>query len=234
MFEHSAHVYDVLYSFKDYATEAATLAALIRERRPEARSLLDVACGTGRHLEVLRETFPDVVGVDIDPGLLGVARRRLPNVPLIEADMRRVDVGRRFDVVTCLFSSVGYLADRDELARSVAAMADHLEPGGVLVVDGWVKQDAWRDGTNVDALSETADDVAAARLTRTWRVDDRCYLDMRYVVATLGGFEHFAEEHVLTLFSDADYRYAFNAAGLAPDVIDSPMGADRDRYIAVS
>jgi ubiquinone/menaquinone biosynthesis C-methylase UbiE len=234
MFDRTAHVYDLLYSFKDYATEAVALVELIQARRPEAKSLLDVACGTGRHLGLLRATFPDVAGVDIQPDLLAVARERLPDVPLIEADMRSFDLGRRFDAVTCLFSSVGYLGEAGELDAAIERMAAHLEPGGVLVVDGWVKPDAWLPGVNVHALAESRPDLAASRVTRSWRVEDRSYLDMRYLIATATGFEELREEHVLTLFRDEEYRAAFRRAGLEPEVVASPMGADRDRYLAVA
>ena len=234
MFEHSARVYDLLYSFKDYEAEALDLTTLIRERNPGAASLLDVACGTGKHLELLRATFPDVAGVDLDDGLLAVAHERLPDVPLTRGDMRTFDLGRTFDAVTCLFSSVGYLRDDEELAAAIGRMAAHLSPGGVLVVDGWIRPDAWWPGTNVQGLAETSDGVAAARVARTWRDGDRTILDMRYLIATAeDGFEQQQEVHELTLFSDEAYRAAFDAASLTPDVIASPM-PDRDRYIAVA
>jgi len=234
VFEHSARVYDLLYSFKDYEAEALDLTTLIRERNPGAASLLDVACGTGKHLELLRATFPDVAGVDLDDGLLAVAHERLPDVPLTRGDMRTFDLGRTFDAVTCLFSSVGYLRDDEELAAAIGRMAAHLSPGGVLVVDGWIRPDAWWPGTNVQGLAETSDGVAAARVARTWRDGDRTILDMRYLIATAeDGFEQQQEVHELTLFSDEAYRAAFEAASLPPDVIASPM-PDRDRYIAVA
>jgi len=234
VFEHSARVYDLLYSFKDYEAEALDLTTLVRERNPGAASLLDVACGTGKHLELLRATFPDVAGVDLDDGLLAVAHERLPDVPLTRGDMRTFDLGRTFDAVTCLFSSVGYLRDDEELAAAIGRMAAHLSPGGVLVVDGWIRPDAWWPGTNVQGLAETSDGVAAARVARTWRDGDRTILDMRYLIATAeDGFEQQQEVHELTLFSDEAYRAAFDAASLTPDVIASPM-PDRDRYIAVA
>ncbi len=233
MFERSAHVYDLLYSFKDYETEARDLVRLIHERNPGATSLLDVACGTGKHLELLRAGFSDVAGVDLNAELLAIAQERLPDVPFTAADMRTFDLGRTFDAVTCLFSSVGYLRDEADLAEAIARMAAHLGPGGVLIVDGWVRPDAWWPGTNVQALAETAGGVAAARVARTWREGDRSVLDMRYLIATADdGFEQEQEQHELTLFSDEAYRAAFETASLAPEVVASPM-QDRDRYVAV-
>ena len=156
MFERSARVYDLLYSFKDYEVEARDLVRLIHERNPGATSLLDVACGTGKHLELLRGDFSDVAGVDLNAELLAIAQERLPDVPFTAADMRTFDLGRTFDAVTCMFSSVGYLRDDADLAEAIARMAAHLGPGGVLIVDGWVRPDAWWPGTNVQALAETA------------------------------------------------------------------------------
>ena len=131
--------------YKDYAGEAARLTELIRARNPSARTLLDVACGTGKHLEALRSEF-EVEGVDIDEGLLAIARGRLGSVPLHTADMRDFDLGRRFDAVTCLFSAIGHVADGDELDAAVASMARHLEPGGVLIVEPWLEPDVWEIG----------------------------------------------------------------------------------------
>ena len=63
------------------------MTELIRERNPSARTLLDVACGTGKHLEVLQHEF-EVEGLDLDGDLLAIARERLgPAVPLYQGDM---------------------------------------------------------------------------------------------------------------------------------------------------
>jgi len=233
MFDRSAHLYDLIYGFKDYGQEAADLVALLRARNPDASSLLDVACGTGEHLRLLRPAFAHVEGVDVEPDMLGVARAKLPEVVFTEGDMRTFDLGRTFDVVTCLFSSVGYMADVAELQAAVARMAAHLAAGGVLVIDGWIRPDAWLPSGNVMAQAATDDDTAVARVVRSRRTGDRTHLEMRYLVATRDGFDTIEETHVLTLFDDEDYRSAFEAAGLEPEVLPGPMGPDRDRYVAV-
>jgi len=113
VFENTAQVYDLIYEFngKDYRTESEVIEQLIRLRAPGAKTLLDVACGTGGHLVHLRQPF-DVAGLDLDEGMLDIARRRLPGVELVNGDMRSFDLGRKFDAVVCLFSSIGYLPGR--------------------------------------------------------------------------------------------------------------------------
>ena len=235
MFDRSAYVYDLIYdAVKDYRAEADALVGLIQEMNPGASSLLDVACGTGRHLELLRSAFPDIAGIDLEPTMLEIARGRLPDAFVEIGDMRTFDLGRTFDVVTCLFSSIGYMATVAELDAALARMAAHLAPGGLLVVDGWVKAEAWLPGVNVHAIANSDDETAVARVSRTQRDGDRTHLEMRYLIATADGFTETAEHHTLTLFDDAAYTAAFRSAGLEPKKIAGPMGEDRDRYVAVA
>ena len=132
-------------------------------RNPAARTLLDVACGTGKHLEYLRNDF-DVEGVDLDEGLLAVARARLGSVPLHVGDMRTLDLDRRFDAVTCLFSAIGHVTSTSELDAAIASMAAHLEPGGVLLVEPWLEPDVWVEG-RLHLLPVDEPELKIARVT---------------------------------------------------------------------
>ena len=107
----------------------ASIQATLDAQAPRARSLLDVGCGTGRHLELLRERY-EVEGLDINPTMLEAARERCPDVTFHEADMADFDLGSRFDVVMCLFSSIGYVRTEARLRSAVLCMRRHLNPGG--------------------------------------------------------------------------------------------------------
>jgi len=232
MFSKSTAFYDALYSFKDYAAEAARLRALIQERT-HAATLLDVACGTGKHLELLRQWYA-VEGLDLDPDLLEIARHRLPDVPLNHGDMTDFDLGRQFDAVVCLFSSIGYAGTANLLRRALACMARHVAPGGALVVEPWFTPEAWHRG-RPHALLVDQPDLKICRMNVSNAIDGPdgpiSVLDFHYLVATPIGVEHFTEHHELALFTDAQYRAAFAAAGLR--VEHDPDGLiDRGLYIA--
>lgn len=205
-------LYDVEYSFKAYESECARIEEIVRARAPAARTLLDVACGTGKHLACLRERF-DCEGVDLDAGLLGVARERLGDVPLHEGDMRTLELGRRFDVVTCLFSSIGLVRELDGLAAAARTLAAHVADGGVLIVEPWLTAEAWLAG-RPHALAANADGIALARVTITGRDGNISIADMHYVVATADGIEQWHEHHELGLFTNDEMRAALEATGL--------------------
>jgi len=212
MFARSARIYDAVYSWKDYAGEAERVHELVQARKPGAATLLDVACGTGAHLAELRRRYR-CEGLDREPELLAVARERLPDVPLHQGDMRDFDLGRRFDAVTCLFSSIGYLMTLEALEAALAAMTRHLEPGGVLVVEPWLSPEAVRI-PHVGAVFVDEPELKIARVN-TIEVDGRrSSFDFHYVVGTPAGVEHFVEHHELALFTHEEQLAAFRAAGL--------------------
>src|ERR1700736_4847286 len=116
MFTETTRFYDAIYSFKDYRKESEILVDLLSLQK--GRSLLDVACGTGKHLEFLRHHF-SCEGLDLDDKLLAIAENRLPGIPLHHADMTDFALGEQFDAVTCLFSAIGFVQTVDRLRSSL-------------------------------------------------------------------------------------------------------------------
>jgi SAM-dependent methyltransferase len=230
-FTSSARVYDLLYEAagKNYEVEADELHVLIQTRRPGAASLLDVACGTGAHLQYLRRYY-EVAGVDLAPAMLEEAKNRLSDIHFVGGDMRTFQLRRTFDAITCLFSAIGYMRSTAELDEAVQTMGSHLSQGGVLVVDGWVRRQSWRDPGTIHALSANGHGLVAARVAISRRDGTHTTLELHHLVGSPDGVEYLVESHDMTLFSDDEYRSAFDRAGLAVEVVASPH-PDRDRYI---
>ncbi|MCO5296130.1 MAG: methyltransferase domain-containing protein [Fimbriimonadaceae bacterium] len=212
MFSKTAQHYDRIYAFKDYAAESARVLELLAAHGVTGGSLLDVACGTGLHLQHLAERFK-VEGVDLDPGLLKVARRRLPGVPLHEGDMSAFDLGRTFDAVTCLFSAVGYLPSAESLNAALECFARHTRPGGVVMVEPWLFPGDYREG-HVHALLVDEPELKICRMSSSVRDGRRVRFEFHYLVGEPTGVEHLVETHDTTLHSHEEYIAAFEGAGL--------------------
>jgi len=212
-FEKSAAFYDAIYSFRDYAKDARAIHRLIaREKGSKGRDLLDVACGTGLHMAHLRRWYR-VEGIDLDPNMLRVARKRLPGAAVHRADMRNFELGRQFDVVLNMFGSIGYVRTLSGLRRAAGAMSAHLEPGGVMLVEPWVLREKWERG-NVGSLLAEADGVKVARVSRSLRRGKLSIVEFAYLISSSNGIRTIRESHTLGLFSRAEYAEAFRRAGL--------------------
>jgi ubiquinone/menaquinone biosynthesis C-methylase UbiE len=213
MFTKSEQFYDAIYSWKNYAEEARRLKALIAEyKRSPGNALLDVACGTAGHAPFLRDDFA-YEGLDLDSAMLAIARERYPDIPFHQGDMLDFALARQFDVVTCLFSSIGYAKTVPRLQQAIATMARRLYPGGVLIVEPFFTPDAWVPGRPA-AIYVDRPDLKLARMSVSAQEENVAILDFHYLVATPDSVEHFSERHELGLFTDEEYRDAFTTVGL--------------------
>lgn len=93
--------------------------------------MLDVACGTGLEDKFLKLSF-HVTGMDLNSGVLRIARRRNPELTYLSGDMRTFRFENRYDVITC-FDAMCYLRDHTELRKTFRNFHRHLLNGGVLV-----------------------------------------------------------------------------------------------------
>jgi SAM-dependent methyltransferase len=127
----SGDAYDATYERRAAAGENVHGEANFVERFGPA-SVLDAGCGTGRVGRELARRGLKVVGVDIDPAMLGTARNKAPAVDWRLGDLATVDLGRTFDAIVMAGNVMIFLQPGTE-AAVVANMARHLAPGGVLI-----------------------------------------------------------------------------------------------------
>lgn len=216
MFTKTAEFYDAIYSWKDYAKESQVLLDFIaRHKRSQGSTMLDVACGTGGHLTFLKDAF-SVEGLDLDDNMLAIARAKHPGVQFHHGDMIHFDLGRSFDAVVCLFSSIGYVKRLAGLKRAVANMARHVTPGGVLVIEPWLTPEKIEGGNRppVHSLFVDRPELKIARLNET-AIENGIYRsNFHYLIGHHGQIHYLRERHELGMFTHEQYLAAFQEAGL--------------------
>jgi ubiquinone/menaquinone biosynthesis C-methylase UbiE len=231
MFSKSAQYYDEIYSSvdKDYEAEANKAHKFIeRNKQTKGSSLLDVACGTGFHASLLSKYY-QVEGLDLDPQMIKVAKKKHPEIRFHQGDMTDFDLKRQFDVIVCLFSSIGYVKTKPRLQKAIRNMGKHLLAGGALLIEPWFTAKQWQPG-RAFMTQVNKPDLKIVRMSYSGRKGKISTIEFQYLIGTSKGIEHSAEIHELGLFTHHEYMDAFKAAKL--DVTHDPEGLDgRGLYI---
>ena len=222
MYSQTAQYYDLIYNFKDYAAEAEKITALIQKELPTAKTILDVACGTAEHAKLLSKRF-EVDGIDLEPAFIEIAREKVPSGNFWLADMSDFSLPKTYDVVLCLFSSIGYLPIREKVVAALESFKKHLNPSGVIFVEPWITPENWQVGHTVMVTAES-DGLKICRMNVAERVANCSILNFHYLVATKRGVEHLEEAHELVLYTKEEMMGCFAEAGLEVSYDDGFLG----------
>jgi ubiquinone/menaquinone biosynthesis C-methylase UbiE len=127
--------YDI--AVPDWPGEIDFYRAMAIDVKKQAGSILEVGCGTGRVALQLAQEGIRVIGSDLSPSMLEVARRKsqhLPNLSWVEADMQAFELGERFDLILIPGHSFQFMLTPADQLSCLACIRRHLTSGGKLVV----------------------------------------------------------------------------------------------------
>jgi len=142
-----AQWYDRWHEAKDYPREVDQLREII-ETETKGRDLIDLGCGTGRHLELLAAEGYHVAGLDRSPVMVSQARARLEpyQASVVQAEVTSPPFGEEFDVAIMMFSVLGYQVTDEAMSAALAAVHRVLRPGGLFLFDILDAAAVLRDG----------------------------------------------------------------------------------------
>jgi SAM-dependent methyltransferase len=133
--------YNLLYRDKNYAEEFYYIAEFIPVGGGGVmggKSVLDIGCGTGKHLLYFKEAGYTVCGIDSSEGMLYEARKYLgQDAELVCARASEFDLNRKFDVITALFHVIDYQTTNADLEKVFLNIAKHLTAHGCFLFDFW-------------------------------------------------------------------------------------------------
>ncbi len=216
-----ARAYDLLYREKDYAAEAAYVDAEIRRVAPEARSILDLGSGTGRHAVCFAELGHTVHGVERSADMLALSTAGAPDrVSFAHGDLRDYRADRQYDAVVSLFHVFSYLPTDDDVWRGLETARAHLPAGGVLAFDYWYGPAVLRDKPSRRARRVNGDTLRIERVSaptllpeeNTVRIDYRLTLEDRETATV----EEANETHSMRYFFTPEIDGFLQAAGFRP------------------
>lgn len=234
-FSDYARFYDLYYHDKNYAAEARFVLSLAQRFQLVPRTVLDMGCGTARHMEQFLLAGLAADGFDRSPRMLEQARARLKNwsCDLREGNLVSFANGRTYDLVVSLFAVMGYLTTNEELLAGLRTARRHLKEGGVFIFDGWfgpavlgqqpvVRRHEYRDEHGRRILRVARPHLDVVRETVT----------VQYEVSVDGEPHPIVEEHPMRYFFVQEIRFALGQTGFGlewagPFLDESrPLGVD--------
>ncbi len=126
-----------LYPHRDLQ-EAALAVDLLLESVPLRRvdRVLDLACGSGRHMKALHQRGIRTTGLDLSHALLLRAGLAVPGAQLVRGDMRNLPFPEGvFSAVSSFFTSFGYFEDELDDRAVLGEVRRVLRRGGYLLLD---------------------------------------------------------------------------------------------------
>jgi SAM-dependent methyltransferase len=118
----------------DVSPKIEFLRSLIKKHKPDARTVLEMACGTGTILKGLSDEF-EVAGLDLSQEMIEIARKKLPHKDIRAGDMTSFNFNSSFDVVLCVFDSINHLLKWEDWVATFDRARAHLNEGGLFIFD---------------------------------------------------------------------------------------------------
>lgn len=133
--------YDLLYKDKDYKSESEYIDFLIKSNTNNAKTLLDMGCGTGRHAELLCNKGYIVHGIDLSESMLKIAETRRKNkkykLSFSHSNIKDLNLDKKFDVTVSLFHVMSYQNSNIDVIKTFEVAKKHLNDDGVFIFDFW-------------------------------------------------------------------------------------------------
>lgn len=216
--------YNLFYRDKDYTGEARYVRELIRTHNPQAATLLDLGCGTGKHAFLLADAGLEVAGVDRSEEMLSIAKARHAAsassavLEFFAGDIRSIRLGRTFDAVVSLFHVVSYQTGNDDLLAAFATARDHLNQGGVFIFDCWYGPAVLTDrpSTRIKRLED--EEVSVLRLTEPVMHPNRNLVEANHQLLVrdkaTGTVEELRETHLMRYLFQPEIEFFLEQSGM--------------------
>jgi SAM-dependent methyltransferase len=233
IFKDLAKYYDLIYSWKEYKNETQIIKSLIKQyKKSNGNDLLEVACGTGRHIQYLKDSFA-ILATDFNKDMLAVAQKNITDATFKQADMIHLNLDKTFDVIICLFSSIGYVKNYKNLNKTIENFSKHLKKGGVVIIEPWFTEPSYKIGLPTMTTYD-GDDIKIARFCVCKKRGILSVMDMHYLIAERDKkMTHFIERHELAMFDIDKMLDIMKKNGLKAKFLKNGLMKDRGLYIGV-
>jgi len=178
--------YDLLYSDKNYTSEVEYVDGLIKSNTTNAKTLLDMGCGTGRHAELFCDKGYIVHGIDLSEDMLKIAETRRggkeDKLSFSHSNISDLNLNKNFDVVVSLFHVMSYQNSNEELIKAFEVAKNHLKDDGIFIFDFWYGPAVLTDLPNTRVKRLENENIKVTRIAEPILYAQKNIVDVNYDV----------------------------------------------------
>lgn len=228
IFSNYARYYNLIYRDKDYVGEAKFIHRLIQTYAPNAKSILELGCGQGKHAFALAGDGYQIHGVDLSQEMLQKANNSLASLnndlgsrlKFSHGDIRQIRLNQTFDVILSLFHVISYQTTNEDLLFSFATVKKHLNPGGILIFDVWYGPAVLTQLPTTRVKRIEDEKIQVIRIAEPVTYPNKNLVDVNYQVfikdKITGTVEELQETHKMRYLFEPEIEFLCRANQLAP------------------
>lgn len=185
VFSDYARYYNLLYRDKDYAGEANYIVSLIQQFQPDAKTVIELGSGTGRHAALLSDKGYSVHGIEVSLDMLNQAQElasQNKGLAFSEGDIRTVRLNRKFDTAISLFHVMSYQTTNADLMAAFRTAREHIEPSGIFIFDCWYGPAVLTEQPSVRVKRVADDHIEVTRLVEPVMHPNQNVVDVNYQI----------------------------------------------------
>ncbi len=213
MYNQLAKYTDLLYYSKNYKKEVDFILKKIKENGIGAKTLIDVACGSGNHAKIFQKHGYKVYGVDLNDGMLKLAKSNVPKIKLFRQDLRKLNIKVKADVIICMFNSINYNYSYKQLKSTLKRFYNHLGKNGMIVFDSAFTKDNWIEGY-FGAEQFRFSNLDIARINKSYSKNSVGTVDQTYVIFDRGKKKIFENTNKIFIFDKNKIKNLMEKIGL--------------------
>jgi SAM-dependent methyltransferase len=158
--------YDLLYKDKKYDDEYAYICKILKKFSVKEKDILDIGCGTGKHLQYFKNNGFTVSGVDMSDAMINEAKITLKQEEnLIQGKASEFKFDKKFNIITSLFHVMSYQTENKILEEVFLNISRHLNTDGLFIFDFWYGPAVLSDPPKVCIKRLEDNDIKITRIT---------------------------------------------------------------------
>ena len=226
MYQSFAAGYEKFSADNDYAAFADYYEEIFSKYNIKPSLVLDLGCGSGSLTDIMAKKGYDMIGVDISPEMLDMAREKNPEILYLNQDMREFELYGTVDAIYSSFDCINYITNKNDVKKIFKLVNNYLNYGGLFIFDiNTVHKLKNVLGDNTFVFDK--DDVYLVWQNEYYNKIATFYLDMFY--KTDGKYERFYEEHYERAYEADKIKEMLKFAGLEILGVFDEFGFDKPK-----